>query len=48
MRTGIEPAKAEVKAQLPVTIRATAPCDTMGLVSRANGGIRTRVITLEE
>lgn len=25
MRTGIEPAKAEVKAQLPVTIRATAP-----------------------
>lgn len=37
-----------VKAQLPVTIRAPAPCDTMGLVSRANGGIRTRVITLEE
>lgn len=25
MRTGIEPAKAEVKAQLPMAIRATAP-----------------------
>lgn len=41
MRTGIEPAKAEVKAQLPVSIRATAPSEAPGCepgASKTRGG----------